>query len=136
MEKSVEIWRVRSEGEVRKSLARKRRRRREKEAKLGEEEILAIDHQEDNAEDLANVDLSELIVPYLVIRTQDKVCSIDWSHERPKKRLQMLVATNNQLGCYSFSSRQKDSPSNAAEPPEYEKIHAVDLPGHRTDVNF
>lgn len=37
-EKSVEIWRIRSEEEVKKSLARKQKRRREKQAKGGDKE--------------------------------------------------------------------------------------------------
>ena len=132
-EKSAEIWRIRSEGEVQKSLARKRKRRREKAAETGNTEP-TLDDPEENDNDLSNVNISELIVPYVIIRTEGKVSSLDWLSDKPGQRLQLLLATNNQLEVFNVPIKQKERQSKSDQPPEYERVYAVNLSGHRTDI--
>ena len=139
-EKAVEIWKIRSETEVQKTLARKRRRRREKastiatlaqddgtqEAPTGEDGII---------EDITSADITDIIVHCVIVRTGGKVRSIDWAGGRPSKALQLLVATsNNELELYSIVVKKEEKKPRVDEPPDYTRTFSVDMPGHRTDV--
>ena len=137
-EKAVEIWRIRTEGEVQKALARKRKRRREKlstAASLeGNIEIDQLDAEQD-ADNVQSAHITDVIVPYVIVRTTGKVRSIDWVGQRTGKNLQLVVATsNNQLELYSVMIKSKDKSSKPDEPPDYNRPFSVDMPGHRTDV--
>ncbi|EAQ89334.1 hypothetical protein CHGG_05953 [Chaetomium globosum CBS 148.51] len=74
VEKSVEIWRIRNEAEIKKSLARKKKRRREKLAKDkkadGDQEM---DDADDKADDIAQADISDVVVQHVIVRTTGKV---------------------------------------------------------------
>ena len=135
-EKAVELWRVRSEPEVQKTMARKRKRRREKLAASGRDPTLAtVTEADENAEDIATADIADVIVPYVIVRTGGKVRSIDWAGRRANKALQLLVATtNNQLEVYNVPTKQKEKKSDQEGPPEYLRSFSVDMPGHRADV--
>ncbi|KAL8671711.1 MAG: hypothetical protein Q9168_003782 [Polycauliona sp. 1 TL-2023] len=135
-EKAIELWRIRSESEVQKTLARKRKRRREK-AITAQGEAMDIDlvNGEDKGEDLATADITDVIVPYVIVRTGGKVKSVDWGRGSTSKTLHLLSAnTNNELELYSIPSRQPEKKTKSEEPPEYSRKFAVDMPGHRTDV--
>ncbi|KAI4145300.1 MAG: hypothetical protein LQ340_006332 [Diploschistes diacapsis] len=133
-EKSIELWRIRSESEVQKSLARKRKRRREKAAGQGIADGVTEAGDKIHDEDMAKVDISELIVPYVLVRTEGKVSSLAWSPEKPAQRLQLLVATNNQIEVYNVPVDQKERHVKSDQPPDYERTFAVNMPGHRTDI--
>lgn len=139
-EKAVEIWKIRSDVEVQKALARKRRRRKEKLLSHGDRpeaaniDISDIPHRKD---DLATAEISDAIVPSVIIRTGGRVRSVDWANPSSRKDLQMLVATsNNMIEAWSVAlkSKEKEKLSRSDEPPEYTRPFAVDLPGHRTDI--
>jgi U3 small nucleolar RNA-associated protein 12 len=137
VEKSVEIWRIRNEAEIKKSLARKKRRRREKLAKdkKGESEgDIDMDDAEDRADDITKADISDVIVQHVIVRTTGKVRSVDWATSQgSSKDLQLLVgSTNNLLEFYSIVG--KDKLKSKSDVPDYNKALAVELPGHRTDV--
>ncbi len=137
-EKAVELWRMRSEGEIRKSLARKRKRRREKaaasESNKGTDEVNIADGDE-RPEDAASAEVGEVFVPYVIVRTGGKVKSIDWVHSKARKEMQLLVATaNNVLEVYTIPLKAKAERTKSEDPPDYNRIHSVDLPGHRTDI--
>ncbi|KAF2830965.1 WD40 repeat-like protein [Ophiobolus disseminans] len=129
-EKAVEVWRIRSEEEVRKSLARKRRRKREK-AK-GETNG---DHEAEEADDkveVADAEIGEVFVPYVTVRTAGKVRSVSWMHTRGSKKLQLLVGTNNNLiDIYEIPQKGK---SKTEEAPDYNRTLSVELAGHRNDI--
>ena len=137
-DKAVELWRIRPESEIQKALARKRKRRREK-AALADSK----DHQvngegqteRDEVEDTSVAEISDVIIPYVIVRTTGKVRSVDWSGTSTRKGLQMLVATtNNQLEIYNIPVKQREKKSKSDEPPDYNRTFSVDMPGHRTDV--
>lgn len=137
-EKAVELWRIRSESEVQKTVARKRKRRREKTAasndQNGIQEKSEVD-KEDNVEDISTADISDVIVPYVIVRTGGKIRSIDWSGVRASKALQLVAATtNNQIEVYTIPTTQKDKKSKSEEPPDYQRTFSVEMPGHRTDI--
>lgn len=129
VEKSVEIWRIRSESEIKKGLARKRKRRREKLAKgsKGEPEPAA----EEDDDDIGKADITDVVVQHVIVRTTGKVRSVDWA--TGSKDLQLLVGcTNNLLELYGVVGR--DKLKSKTEVPDYNRTLAVELPGHRTDV--
>ena len=137
-EKAVELWRIRSESEVQKSLARKRKRRKEKAAAAAGQDSKGSDELMDGENefgDLSSAPITDIIIPYVIVRTAGKVRSFSWAGRRSGKILQLLAATtNNQLELYNVTNRQKEKPSKSDEPPDYTRPFSVDMPGHRTDV--
>lgn len=128
-DKSIEIWRVRSETEIQKSLARKRKRRREKAAEKGVE-----GNELDEAIDVSKADISEVFVSHLIIRTGGKMQSVDWAGKSSTKALSILAATtNNQLEVYNFATAEKKKAQDEDET-DYSRTLSVDMPGHRTDI--
>src|SRR5207248_3123535 len=79
-EKAVELWRIRSNLEIQKSLSRKRKRKREKVAEsMDEDRENAPAHDHDEREiDVSVAAITEVFVPCLIVRTGGKVRSIDW----------------------------------------------------------
>ena len=136
-EKAVELWRIRTEAEVQKSLARKRKRRREKLSASAVQDGTVnheIENKDGNNESLASADITDLIVPYIVVRTGGRVRSVDWGL-LSSKSLHLLVSnTNNELDLYNIPIRLKDKFSKADELGDYNRALSIDLPGHRTDV--
>lgn len=131
--KAVEIWRIRSEDEVKKSLSRKRKRRRERQVE-GQADADAIE-QDDKADDISSAETSDFFVPYVTVRTGGKVRSIDWMRGKDSKNIQFLVATNNnQLEVYKAATKDKSKKTKSDELPDYSRPLAVELPGHRADV--
>jgi U3 small nucleolar RNA-associated protein 12 len=134
-EKAVELWRIRSEGEIQKTLARKRKRRREKEA--GEDKKNApmeVDEKTDEkTDDVSTALVTEVFVPYVIVRTGGKVRSMDWAGGRTGKSVSILVSTtNNQLEIYNVAHAEKKLQKE--EQPEYGRTFSVDMPGHRADI--
>ncbi|GAO19128.1 uncharacterized protein UV8b_02039 [Ustilaginoidea virens] len=134
LEKAVEVWRVRSETEVRKSLARKRRRRREKNREKNKSQEEEVENEDDGAEDISEADVSDVFAQYVIVRTGGKVRSIDWATSGNQKDLQLLVATtNNQLEYYNVPDRKKVE-RKKDDIPDYSRTLSVELPGHRSDI--
>lgn len=129
-EKSVDIWRVRSESEIKKGMARKRRRRREKNKENG----ITEEAEDEEATDVSKADVSDVFVQYVIVRTGGKVRSVDWATPSGQRDLQLLVGTtNNQLEYYSIPPKDKADKSKD-DVPDYTRSLSVELPGHRSDV--
>ncbi|OJD27535.1 hypothetical protein ACJ73_01073 [Blastomyces percursus] len=130
-EKSIEIWRIRTETEVQKSLARKRRRRREKAGEQGARDELENAADADKPDSISAAPISEVIVSYTIVRTGGKIRSGDWMGG---KGLRLLAATtNNQLEVYNVIPAEKRK-SKDSEESEYNRALSIDMPGHRTDI--
>ncbi|KAK3996544.1 hypothetical protein QBC44DRAFT_150214 [Cladorrhinum sp. PSN332] len=130
IEKNVEIWRIRSDSEVKKSLARKKKRRKEKAAKDKKGENTELD---DAGDDNVKPDISDVFVQHIIVRTTGKVKSVDWATSSTTKDLQLLAGfTNNLLELYTIVG--KDKVKSKGDAPDYNRALAVELPGHRTDV--
>ena len=131
-EKVVEIWRIRSEAEVQKKLARKRKRRSEKVKGTND-----VDNDDDSKaihEDIASAGIDDLLVSHVDVRTGGKLRSISWANSKSNKQLQILASqSNNQIELFKAPLRNKDRGSSLGEI-EAERVAAVDMPGHRTDV--
>lgn len=137
-DKSLELWRMRSQEEVKKSLARRRRRKKEKKQSSCEQEPSDMDANEslpiETSEELSAVDITEYFLSYVVVRTSGKVRSVDWVKNKGLKSMQILVATtNNQLEVFSILTKEKSKIKND-EVPDYSRALSIELPGHRADV--
>jgi U3 small nucleolar RNA-associated protein 12 len=129
-EKAVEIWRIRPDSEVQRSLARKRRRKREKAAVMTNGDAAA----ERDGDDNVTATISDVFVPYTIVRTGGKVRAADWINVRTHKSLQLLTScTNNELDVYEVPTYDRTSKSKD-DTTEYTRAYSVELPGHRTDV--
>ncbi len=139
-EKAIEVWRIRSENEVRKSLARKRKRRREKLASIAGATVQKGTMDEDDqlgekAEDLSSADISDVFVPYVIVRTSGRVASTDWITSRSSKNIELLISTtNNQLELYKLPIKKRAKQAKSDELPDYTRTFTVDQPGHRADI--
>ncbi|KAK0654389.1 WD repeat-containing protein 3 [Lasiodiplodia hormozganensis] len=132
-EKAVELWRIRSDDEVQKSLARKKRRRKEKLREL-KEKGADVDMADVDDEDIATAGVGDIFVPYVIVRTGGKVRAVDWARGTAKA-LQLIVSTtNNLLEDYSVPTKERTKKASKDEPPEYSRSYSVELPGHRADV--
>jgi U3 small nucleolar RNA-associated protein 12 len=129
-EKAVEIWRIRTEGEVQKSLARKRKRRREKaKGDTKDEDEAEVGDEKTN---IADAEIAEVIVPYVTLRTAGKVRSVFWMQSKRSKKLQLLVGTsNNLIDVYEIPTKGKSKTEDA---PDYTRALSVELSGHRNDI--
>ncbi|PGG95753.1 U3 small nucleolar RNA-associated protein 12 [Blastomyces parvus] len=130
-EKSIEIWRIRTEAEVQKSLARKRRRRREKAGEQGDGNELENGADVDKPDSISAAPISDVFVSYTIVRTGGKIRSGCWMGG---KGLRLLAATtNNQLEVYGVIPAEKQK-SKDSEDSEYNRTLSIDMPGHRTDI--
>ena len=133
-EKAIEIWRIRSEDEVRKSLARKRKRRREKQAAEDQKANADAMETDEKIEELSSAEIIDFFVPHVIVRTGGKVRSIDWIRTKRSQPIELLAATNNnQLEVYNIRFTDK-SKKKGDELPDYSRTLSVELPGHRTDI--
>ncbi|KAL6249059.1 beta transducin [Rhinocladiella similis] len=131
-EKAVELLRVRSENEIRKTLTRKRKRRKEKTETTADADsgVDLADDKEDLA-DMTTVAISDIFVPYVLVRTGGKVRSMDWSYNHGRS-IRLLVSTsNNQLEVFDITGSDN---KKSQETPNYSRTLSVDMSGHRSDV--
>ncbi|KAF8895924.1 WD-repeat-containing protein [Mucidula mucida] len=124
-DRSVEVFRIRTEEEVLKKQARRKKRAKEKKDKTGKEATL----DEDDSE----VKLVDLFTPHVVIRANAKIRSFDFGVDSTSARggVQILMGlASNALEVYNIPAPSKSK--NAQ--PEATRLFSVDLPGHRTDI--
>ena len=125
-EKSIEIWRIRSAIEIQKTLMRKWKRKKEKAGELD------IENDTENLNDgtqLSDALITDIFVPYSIVRTAGKVRSTDWASGKSGKSISILVGeANNQIEMYSV-----DTPSDGSIP-DYQRTLAIEMPGHRSDI--
>ena len=134
-DKTVEVFRIRTEEEIKKKQARRRKRAKEKEQekngkskKKDAEDEVPMDGGGEK-----DVELADLFQPYLIVRASGKVRSFDFSGEENggKDNTQLFVAlSNNAVEVYNIPPPTKSKD----DPPEATRVFSVDLPGHRTDV--
>ncbi|KAH7922440.1 WD40 repeat-like protein [Leucogyrophana mollusca] len=134
-DRSVEVFRIRTEEEVKKKQARRKKRAKEKKEKdLGKGKDKIVDQgEEDSANMDEEINLIDLFTPYLVVRTSGKVRSFDFALKETgsKGGVHLFVAlASNALEVYHIPQPTKSKD----ETPEASRTFSLDLPGHRTDV--
>ena len=133
-DRSVEIFRIRTEEEVRKKQARRLKRAKEKKEQAktkGKGKEAGAD--EDAEAEHKDVELADLFTPYLVVRASGKIRSFDFADAETnnKGNTSIFVAlATNALEVYSFPPPTKSKESQ----PEATRSLSVELPGHRMDV--
>ncbi|KAG2348789.1 WD40 repeat-like protein [Suillus weaverae] len=131
-DRTIEVFRIRTEEEIRKKQARRKKRAKEKgkNKKKGED----IDDIVEDAMDVdQEINVIDLFTPYLVVRASAKVRSFDFGSKEAvsKPGVQLFVAlSSNALEVYNIPPPTKSK----EETPEATRMFSVDLPGHRTDV--
>ncbi|TFY59804.1 hypothetical protein EVJ58_g5546 [Rhodofomes roseus] len=138
-DRTVELFRIRNEDEIRKKQARRRKRQKEKEqtkgkkpAEYDDEAQMQVDKDTEDKD--KEIELADLFTPYLVVRASGKIRSFDFAEDdasRAKGNTQLFTAlSSNALEVYSIPPPTKSKDVV----PEATRIYSVDLPGHRTDV--
>lgn len=131
-DRSIEVFRIRTEEEIRKKQARRKKRAKEK--GKGKKKGKDTDDAGEDAMDVdQEINVIDLFTPYLVVRASAKVRSFDFGSKEAvsKPGVQLFVAlSSNALEVYNIPPPTKSK----EETPEATRIFSVDLPGHRTDV--
>ncbi|GAA5885783.1 hypothetical protein JCM16303_006062 [Sporobolomyces ruberrimus] len=141
-EKAIDVFRLRTEEELKKKLARRRKREREKKDKgKGKGKGKAVEgeddeeHGDEDVTETANgeVEWRDRLAIWSVVRTGGKIKSFSFAPEtlKSKGEVQILAAlSNNSLEVYKLP------PAGSSKAPAVEpiKLHTLDLPGHRSDV--
>ncbi|KAF7352875.1 WD-repeat-containing protein [Mycena venus] len=131
-DRSVEIFRIRTEEEVRKKQARRRKRAKEKKKESKGQGKAGEDENMDDEND-GEIQLVDLFTPHLVVRGSGKVRSFCFGPDdaSSKGTVQLFLAlSSNALEVYNVPAPTKSK----EDPPEATRLYSVDLPGHRTDV--
>ncbi|KAJ8144842.1 hypothetical protein OY671_002078 [Metschnikowia pulcherrima] len=122
-DRTCELFRVRSADEIKKGIAKRTKRLREK--GLDDEEI---------SQSLRESEISMLITPLSVVRAVAKIRSVTWVPAHNHRKLELLVAlTNNCIEYHQVPVVEQLKKAGAAELNSV-KLYSVDLPGHRTDI--
>jgi len=133
-DRSVEIFRVRTDQEIKKKQMRRRKRVKEKLTQTKDKVVQDIQLDEDLSDTADNkADLVDRFTPYLVVRATGKIKSFDFAtaESDSKGNVHLLMAlANNSLEVLKIPPpvKSKDSPAEAS------RVYSLDLPGHRTDV--
>ncbi|KIO30256.1 hypothetical protein M407DRAFT_225108 [Tulasnella calospora MUT 4182] len=135
-ERSVEIFNIRTEEEIKKKRARKKQRQREKQRKKQEKEKETAMEEENDApaeDGTDDIGLTDLFSSYLTVRGSGKIRSFDFVNaEVTKNGIQVLLAlSSNALETYNIPRKPK---TKSDELPEVTRTYSLDLPGHRTDI--
>ncbi|KAG9104730.1 hypothetical protein FRC06_011624 [Ceratobasidium sp. 370] len=134
-DRSVEIFRVRTEAEALKKQARRKKRAKEKALKVAakgkDTDVEMTDAQEDEGPGI--VTQEDLFTPYLIVRASGKIRSFcfpeDTSTSETKGAPIMTALASNALEVYSIPP-----PTKSKEQPEATRTFSLDLQGHRTDI--
>ncbi|EPQ59303.1 WD40 repeat-like protein [Gloeophyllum trabeum ATCC 11539] len=133
-DRSVELFRIRTEEEVRKKQARRRKRAKEKKEKhSGKGKDKNGEEGDADMDENKGIELVDLFTPYLVVRASGKIRSFDFptSESSLKGNTQLFVAlSSNALEVYNIPPPTKSK----EETSEATRMYSLDLPGHRTDV--
>ncbi|KAJ3206540.1 hypothetical protein HK099_000505 [Clydaea vesicula] len=130
MDKSVEIFKCRTQEEIKKRLARKKKRVREKITQKGNDALEDVEDQELDS-------VVEELVSYNLLRCSGKVRSFDFSPSLNKSRASkesseniftaLCALSNNSVEIYSSVGNDSDG-----EP--YNLISTLEMQGHRSDI--
>ncbi|CAG8537832.1 10629_t:CDS:10 [Paraglomus brasilianum] len=124
-DKFIEIFYLRAADEIKRKIARRRKREKAKQTKTGE----IADPDEE-----VTITASDEISHYQTLITTAKVRSFDFSpgDDAMKTGIVHVLAslTNNTLEVYSMAIPKKKSKA----PKESNRLHTIELPGHRNDV--
>ncbi|KAI6119434.1 WD40-repeat-containing domain protein [Pisolithus croceorrhizus] len=135
-ERSVEVFRIRTEEEIKKKELRRRKREKEKKEKekVGSTVTEPKKTSDEGDPKLDEVTLPSLFAPLLVVRASGKIRSFDFGTRdagKGKSGVQIFVAlASNALEVYDIPPPT----TSKGETLEATRAYALDLPGHRNNV--
>lgn len=120
-DRTTEIFRIRSTDEIKKGIAKRTKRLKEK--GFEDDEIV---------QSIQASEISMLITPLTTVRVQAKIRSSVFV--KSKKKLDLLISlTNNSIEYHQIALPENIKKAQAGEI-HLTKAHSIDLLGHRTDV--
>ncbi|ODV80949.1 Utp12-domain-containing protein [Suhomyces tanzawaensis NRRL Y-17324] len=121
-DRTIEIFRVRSEEEIKKGIAKRTKRLKEK--GYEDDEIL---------QSLTDSEISMMITPFTTLRTASKIKSCTWVQSSSKKLDLLVSLINNSIEYHNITVPEL---IKKAQPNEITSVkqHSIDLLGHRTDI--
>ena len=121
-DRTIEIFRIRSEDEIKKGITRRTKRLTEK--GYDQAEIL---------QSLKESEVSMSITPLTTLRTTSKIRSCTWIQSN--KKLDLLISLNSNAIEYQSIPIPEDIKKASSNNEIYSvKKHSIDLLGHRTDI--
>lgn len=122
-DRTLEIFRIRTESEIKKGITKRTKRLKEK--GYEDDEIL---------HSIKEAEISMMITPLTTIRTMSKIKSSTFVHNRSSKKLDILIAlTNNSIEYYNIPIPDQIRKATASDL-YATKVHSIDRFGHRTDI--
>ncbi|BFZ53696.1 beta transducin [Savitreella phatthalungensis] len=120
-DKSVELFRLRSELEIEKL----KKRRRKRKAKEGDEQDLK--------DDASCLDAADRLVSYVTIRANARVRSVAWLDSPDNSQIRLFAAlSNNSLETFTVPVAEALDHKN--DVPDYQTSYALQLPGHQSEI--
>jgi U3 small nucleolar RNA-associated protein 12 len=121
-DRSIEIFRIRSDEEIKKAITKRTKRLLEK--GYDEDEIL---------KSISESDISMLITPFTTLRVMSKIRSCTWISNSNKKLDLLISLTNNTIECHNIPIPDQ---IKKIQPNDIHSIknHSIDLLGHKTDI--
>lgn len=117
-DKSIEIFRIRKEEEILK--ATRKREKRLKEKGLSDEEI---------KQNIQDGYISMIMHPFQILRSNFKVKAAAWGQATASKLDLVVTTASNTVEYYTIPYEKKEP-----KLPAPNRLHSVELQGHRTDV--
>lgn len=123
-DRSIEIFNIRTPDEIKKSVTRKLKRRKEKGLDIESGEYA-----------ISEDDPAEKFISYTVIRMPAKVRSFDWVGKPAHNSIGLVVGlANNCIECFSVNAPSNAKVKKSAGPADYTRQYGIELSGHRTDI--
>ncbi|KAK4050815.1 beta transducin [Microbotryomycetes sp. JL201] len=133
-ERTIDVFRVRTEEELKKKLARRRKREREKNEKKGKgKQDEGSDEEQEPTSNGAGPEWRDRLAVWSIIRPAGKIRSFSFAPETAKARGDVQIMTalaNNAIEVFKLPP----PPSSKAPAIDPIKLLTLDLPGHRTDI--
>ncbi|KZS97786.1 WD-repeat-containing protein [Sistotremastrum niveocremeum HHB9708] len=134
-ERSVEIFRIRSEEEVQRKKLRRKKREKEKldKTKDAKQDVLngGVEPEDDSD---TPVRLIDLLTPYLVVRSSSKIRSFDFGSDAATSKGATIFLALNSNALEVFNIPTPPKKIDPESPPEASRSHSLELPGHRSDI--
>ncbi|AOA62930.1 Small subunit (SSU) processome component [Komagataella phaffii CBS 7435] len=119
-DRTVEIFRLRSDAEIQKAVTKRTRTLKEK--GLDEDEV---------EENLKSGDINRLIQNFATVRSMAKIRNCTWT-----EKADLLISLNNNSVEYYTVSLPENVKKHQSTDMIYKKAHSVEAFGHRTDIRF
>ncbi|KAJ1675467.1 beta transducin, partial [Spiromyces aspiralis] len=139
-DRSVELWRVREHDEIRKKIARRLKRQREKLKKAAGGDVSKEEDQLPHSADDMEIQVADELTPYQVIRARTKVNSVEFSPaeadpitlRRQGHARVLLALADNTIEVYNIALPPKGS-SRQNPPQDPQSAYVLDRFGHRSE---